>query len=427
MISWHTAWLKANYPIEFMAALLTSWSGVTDRLATYVEEARRMGIHVEAPDVNESEALFSIKKDKNGTSFIAYGLEAVKGVGPDKIAHILEARQCVGGRFVSIVQFCEEIDAKTITKGVLEAFAKAGAFRSLGVRRSQLFEPVERTIRTKTKSKTVVETPLETAARLSKAVKKDQAAGQGSLFAPTEQEILELDREFLPTVPEWTQHQILDAEKEALGYYLTQHPLDEHRDRILEFATIESARVGEAKKERKGAIVGGRVKSVRESLDKNQNLMAFISLEDLWGSLDGVCFSSIWEEHKAVLTPGRVVFLDGELDSLRDPPSIRIKDVIPIEDAHKKLDGSGTVEMTLLKGCATKDEFAEATEVMRQNPGPFPVLFRWAYSNVNEAMSLKKYVKNRQDELITVSGSAMLRQKLQDVFGKHAVVKLGRS
>ena len=296
LISWHTAWLKANYPIEFMAALLTSWSGVTDRLATYVEEARRMGIHVEAPDVNESDARFSIRRDKGGTSYIAYGLEAIKGVGPEKIEHILEARARVGGRFHSITQFCEEIDSKTIPKGVLEAFAKAGAFRSLGVRRSQLFTPVERTIHMKKTMKTVVETPLETAARLSKAVKKDLAAGQSTLFNPTDEERFELDREFLPTVPEWDEHQILEAEKESLGYYLTRHPLDEHRARILEFGTIEAARIGEVTKERREVVIGGIVRSVRESLDKNQNLMAFVSLEDLSGTIDGVCFSNVWAE-----------------------------------------------------------------------------------------------------------------------------------
>jgi len=419
-ISWETAWLKANYPIEFMAALLTSWSGVTDRLATYVEEARRMGIHVEAPDVNQSDARFSIKKTKDGTSYIAYGLEAVKGVGPEKIEHILEARTRVGGRFRSIVEFCEEIDSKTITKGVLEAFAKAGAFRSLGVRRSQLFTPVARTIASgaKGKSKTVVETPLETAARLSKAVKKDQASGQGSLFKASDQDIFELDREFLPVVPEWDQHQVLEAEKEALGYYLTQHPLDEHRAKILEYATIEAARMGEATKERREVVVGGIVRSVRESLDKNQNLMAFVSLEDLSGTMDGVCFSGTWTEFKSILAPGRVVFLQGELDSLRDPPSVRIKAVIPIEEASK-LPGSGTVEILLFKGRVTNGQVAEATEIMRANPGSYPVYFQWSY--VNESRSEKKRGP------VNVSGTPMLRQQIQDALGDGAKVIYRRS
>jgi DNA polymerase-3 subunit alpha len=421
LISWETAWLKANYPIEFMAALLTSWSGVTDKLATYIEEARRMGIHVEAPCVNTSEARFSIKKTKDGSSYIAYGLEAVKGVGPEKIEHLLAARQRVGGRFHSIVQLCEEVDSRILTKGVLEAFAKAGAFRSLGVRRSQLYTPVERTISSgaKGKSKTVVETPLETAARLSKVVRKEQAAGQGSLFKASDHEIVELDRELLPVVPEWDLAQVLEAEKEALGYYLTRHPLDEHRERVLEYATVEAARAGPAGKEPRNVVVGGAIRSVREILDKKQNVMAFVAIEDFSGMLEGVCFHGVWNEFKGVLTPGRVVLLDGQIDPLRDPPSIRILSVVPIEDAHMKLVGSATVEILLFKGRVTNGELEAATEIMRKNPGSRPVFFQWAYTN--ETRSLKR------QSPISVSGTAMLRQQLQDVFGGHAAVRAGRA
>ena len=117
--------------------------------------------------------------------------------------------------------------------------------------------------------------------------------------------------------------------------------------------------------------------------------------------------------------PGRVVFLQGELDSLRDPPSVRIKYVIPIEEAHKKLTGSATVEILLFKGRVTNGELERAAAIMRENTGPFPVYFQWAY--MNETRSEKKRGP------VTVSGTAMLRQQIQDVFGKHAFVRHGRS
>jgi DNA polymerase-3 subunit alpha len=410
MIAYHTAWLKANYPVEFMAATLSSWCGDTDKLGEYIDEIRRMGIPLEPPDVNLSQAKFSVATNNLGLQYIIYGLEAVKGVGPEVVARILEARNRIG-RFQSIVQFCEEVPEAN--RGVLETFAKAGAFRSTGAFRSQLLHVTERTVSTGKKSSLVRETTVETAVRMAKTPRKDKAAGQGGLFQPTAVDELLFSQQLLPQVPEWGLHGILEAEKESIGFYLTGHPLDEYRDTIMEYSTIVAARSLELMRAGVTAVtVGCIIRGARATVDKSGKEMAFLVLEDFSGTIDGVCFSGAWRDYKHLVVPNKIVFVAGELDASRDRPSIRVQRLIPLEGVAGKLPGSAAVKI-LYYHTATAAEKAKVHDLLRANPGKHPV---------HEQQAVADGITEKRSEL-KVNGSRALRQEIQVVLGGHGKVK----
>lgn len=417
LISWHTAWLKANYPIEFTAALLTSFAGVTDRLGVYVEEARRFGIPIEPPDVNESDAHFKIRVGPTGDKTIIYGLDALKGVGAEAVHSILEARRTVG-RFTSIFHFCESVDLRTVTSGVLDTLAKAGAFRSTGATRAQILESVttiERKGKGRSAAKEVTENAIEAATRLAKLEKKDRAAGQMILFQPNASDVDEL-----PDVQEWSLHQTLDAEREALGLYLTGHPLEEYSEILAEYSTVMSARTGETDGV-EGVVMGGVVRGVRKHITRRNEEMAFVTLEDLSGTVDAVAFPGAWERYKFVLKQGNVVFLRGDLDTKsRETPSLKIEFACLVEDAKEHLTDPTKVVINLWDKRARPEDLTKVKAVIDAHPGKQRVFHRWwfretdHFSNPKEFPQKVRVTKAFKDELRAAlgdSGSLELRRE----------------
>lgn len=413
LISWHTAWLKANYPIEFMAALLTSWSGDTDKLALYVEEIRRLGIPLEPPDVNESQARFSVKVGPEGDKTIIYGLDALKGVGSEAVRSILEARAKVG-RFTSIFHFCESVDLKAVTSAVLDTLAKSGAFRSTGVSRSQILESATRLERKgRGAVKEVTENAIEIATRLAKLSKKERASGQTTLFSNDDS-----DADALPEAEEWTLHQALDAEREALGLYLTGHPLEEYTDVLEEFATVMSSRVAESK-DVMGVIMGGVVRAIRKHVTSSGSEMAFITLEDLSGKVDAVAFPSTWEAYQDELKTGRVLFLRGDLDMRRDTPSLKIDFVCPVADAREKLNDPANVHINLWDGDARQEDMAKIKAVITAHPGSQAVFYRWFFKKTGTFSVVKQFPGG-----VRITGG--FKDALRQALGRSGTVEYRR-
>jgi len=387
LISWHTAWLKANYPIEFMAALLTSWSGSTDKLALYVDEIRRLGIPLEPPDVNESSARFTVRVGPTGDRTIIYGLDALKGVGSEAVRTILEARAKVG-RFTSIFHFCEVVDLKAVTSAVLDTLAKAGAFRSTGATRAQILESTTRIESSRRgAAKEINENAIEAATRLAKQEKKERASGQTSLFQPNATETSDT----LPQVAEWSLNQALDAEREALGLYLTGHPLEEYSDALAEFATVMSARVSEVS-DTSDVIMGGVVRSVKKTLSKSGEEMAFITLEDLSGKVDAVAFPGIWEKHNELFKTGNVLFLQGDLDMKRDTPSLKIGRACDVKDGRNKFADPSTVIINLWNGSAKPEDLEKVKVVLTEHAGGQQrVYHRWWFRESDHHSAMKQF------------------------------------
>ncbi len=313
LLAYQTAYLKTHYPVEFMAALLTSVSGSTDDVVKYINECREMGIPVEPPDVNVSDAYFT----PHGEA-IRFGLAAVKNVGHNAIESIVAARKEVG-KFRSIFQFCEKVDLHLLNKRVIESLIKSGAMDPLG-RRAQLMA--------------VVDSAMEHAAKTQKdacagpaRVVRRLPAGRGQAAS----------RSRCPTFPTGTSISGLANEKEILGFFITGHPLEKYREKLLDFNALTTTEVAELKSStgRDEILIGGVLKGIRVAKSKKGDLYAQGQLEDMNGSVDILCFADdykrLGEKLKLtvpVLVKGGVRVEEGSNSKLM------IGDITPLEEAQ---------------------------------------------------------------------------------------------
>src|SRR5262245_39603872 len=268
LITIHTAWLKAHYPVEFMAALLTSEKDNTDKVVAHIAEARSAGHEVLPPDVNLSDREFSVVEGK-----IRFGLGAIKGVGDSAVEAVVEARG--KGPFQDLFDFCERVDSRRVNKKVIEALVKAGAFDFEGRPRRQLFESIEKA--------------LERGA----SAQRDRAVGQSSLFGLLEDAgrpgpAVSVTRPEYTPLEEWPEKERLAMEKEAIGFYVSGHPLHQYARELQRYARPAAA-VQRARRD-DVVTVAGIVSQLRERPTKTGKRMAWVTLEDLSGSVELVCF-----------------------------------------------------------------------------------------------------------------------------------------
>jgi DNA polymerase-3 subunit alpha len=268
LITIQTAWLKAHYPVEFMAALLTSEKDNTDKVVAHIAEARGQGYEVLPPDVNVSELAFGAVEGK-----IRFGLGAIKGVGESAIEAILEARQA--GPFRDLFDFAERVDSRRVNRKVIEALVKAGAFDFEGRPRRQLFDAIEKA--------------LERGA----SAQRDRAVGQSSLFGLLDGgggsgKTLAAVRPEYAQLEEWPEKERLANEKEAIGFYVSGHPLHQYARELQRYAR-PAASVQRARRD-DVVTVAGIVAALRERPTKTGKRMAWVTLEDLSGSVELVCF-----------------------------------------------------------------------------------------------------------------------------------------
>ena len=289
VVAYQTAYLKANYPAEYMAALLTSIMDNKAKVAAYVEECRRMKLAVLPPDINKSEVDFSVEGDA-----IRFGLAAIKNVGRGMIDAIL-AERLETGPFASLHEFCRRICDSTVTRSAVECLIKAGAFDSINRSRAQLLH--------------VLEDAVGQAAR----AQRDKRNGQVSLFGDVaaEEEASYLEPKALSPVPEFSRDELLAMEKQLLGLYLSDHPLLQYREKLQKLTNTSSDHLKD-KAEREEVIVGGVVSRVRKLTTKKNEPMAFVTLEDLSGSIDVTVFPAIYRECVKWLVTDGVVIIKGK-------------------------------------------------------------------------------------------------------------------
>jgi len=267
LITIQTAWLKAHYPVEFMAALLTSEKDNTDKVVAHIAEARGQGYEVLPPDVNVSELAFGAVDGK-----IRFGLGAIKGVGESAIEAILEARQA--GPFRDLFDFSERVDSRRVNRKVIEALVKAGAFDFEGRPRRQLFEAIEKAV------------------ERGASTQRDRAVGQSSLFGLLDDggsspALAAVSLEYVQ-LEEWPEKERLAMEKEAIGFYVSGHPLHQYARELQRYAR-PAASVQRARRD-DVVTVAGIVAALRERPTKTGKRMAWVTLEDLSGSVELVCF-----------------------------------------------------------------------------------------------------------------------------------------
>jgi DNA polymerase-3 subunit alpha len=310
VVTYQTAYLKHHHPLEYMAALLTCEVGDRDKLAEYLSECRRMGIRVLPPDVSRSRVDFAVEGDA-----IRFGLVAVKGLGEGAAASVVAARER-GGPFSSVFDLCERLEGHAINRSALEALAEAGAFDSTGARRAQVVAVLDRAL------------------ALGAEALADRTAGQLALFSG-DASAGGSDPGY-PDVAEWPLPDLLAKEREAIGTYVTSHPLAGHEGTIARLATTTAAGVRDLPDKAK-VVLGGMLTGVRTSVVKSGRnegkRMAFFSLEDFGGRVACVAFSQAYADHVAQIVNDRVVVIEGDVDGSREEPSVRVSRVVALEDA----------------------------------------------------------------------------------------------
>ena len=321
LVAFQTAYIKAYYPLEFMAALLTYEMSDTDKIVEYIDECRRLGIDVLPPDINSSDVDFTTVVGEPGSpGAIRFGLAAIKGVG-EKAVEAMVAERERGGRFRDLYDYCERVDAASVNRGVLEAMIKAGAFDTTGAMRKALMGAVD------------------SAMQAGAERQRDRASGQMTMFGDFLGGDDTSSRRKIGT-EEWTESEMLAHEKAVLGFYVTKHPLTAHADMLSRFATCECTAIGQYE----GGVqivLGGMISKIRMVQTKNGRnpgaKLAVMTFEDLSGSIEAVVFPEILAKYRELVVPDTVVFLRGVVDKKREEPSLRVDEIIPFDDAAEKL------------------------------------------------------------------------------------------
>ncbi len=284
LVSYQTAWLKAHYPGAFMAAVMSSDMDNTDKVVTFIDEARRMGLAILPPDINASDYRFTVQDEKT----LRYGLGAIKGVGESAIDAILAAR--ADGPFQDLFDFCRRVDLKRVNRRVLETLIRAGALDRLGPNRATLMDN------------------LTEALQLAEQAHRDAAVGQDDLFglAPP----ADTGGTYRES-PEWDDNTRLEGEKETLGLYLTGHPIEQYEG---ELAHMVSARIKDLRPQRdQTVVVAGLAVGLRTMRTRRGDRMAFLTLDDRTGRIELAVFSELYDSHRHLIQKDRLLVVEGEV------------------------------------------------------------------------------------------------------------------
>jgi DNA polymerase-3 subunit alpha len=347
-LAYITGYLKSHYPLEFMSALLTSETGNSDKIVKYINECREMGIKVLPPDVNKSGKDFT--PDGDG---IRFGLCAIKNVGGGAVDSIIRARE-ENGAFRSIYGFCESVDLGAVNRRILESLIKAGALDSLEGTRSQLFNAID--------------SAMDNAQRKH----RDRLSGQSGLFADFGG-AEEADPP-LPKVPDWSQSEKLQGEKELLGFYVTGHPLHEWMHKITELATHDSESL-EGLERGAEAKVCGIITNLARKRNKEGKLWASFQLEDLKGRIECMVFASKYDECLSQLAEDKPVFVRGTaLPEEGAAPKLSMQSLVLLENA--RVDLPSVISIRVRLQTPTNGTAAELSELFARKPGDAQVRLR---------------------------------------------------
>ncbi|MES2504098.1 MAG: DNA polymerase III subunit alpha [Myxococcota bacterium] len=349
MITYQTAYLKCYFPVEFMAALLTTSSDSTGDVVKYIQEARSSGIEVLPPDINASSRKFTVDEGR-----IRFGLEAIKGLGDAALEVILETRQ-KDGPFKNLFQMCEQVPLQKINKKVLEALTKSGGFDGFGRPRKQLFLAVEKAIASAQKSQ------------------KDKERGQTSLFGALETESTEV----YESCKEWPEKEKLNFERETLGFYLSGHPLDRYQSEAKRLGVLATAQLTSAKHLESVQVMGIVAELKERVLKSGEGRWAVVTLEDNFGRVEVLAFNKSYAEHEALLKSkepllikGRILIDDIDDDGHVGMPKMRLESVTMLSKAQEEKTRFVDITLTsdasdLLKAVQTLCEQHRGQKPMR--------------------------------------------------------------
>lgn len=314
VVAYQTAYLKCYYPVEFMAAILNSVVDNMDKVAFYIQSCRKKGMKVLPPDINESDEEFTVVGNN-----IRFGLAAIKNVGRNAVKSIVEERK--KGAYKSFKEFISRVDLTVVNKKTIESLIKAGAFDSFKVKRSQLMAAYVDIMDGSSKQK------------------KENLSGQISLFS------VAMPQEEYPDIKEYPREALLNFEKEMLGVYISGHPLDQYEEEFNSTVTITSL---DLKNDDEGqqtrfvdgqpVTIGGIITECKTIFTRSNNLMAFVTIEDYYGTIEVIVFPTIYEEYRNMLVEERPVFIKGRISiKEEESPKVLCDDVIPMVKSSGKM------------------------------------------------------------------------------------------
>jgi DNA polymerase-3 subunit alpha len=314
LVAYRTAWLKAHYPVHFMAALLTTEKGNTDKLVQYVNECKEMGIPVLPPDVNTSSLDFTVFEDH-----VRFGLSAIKNVGEGAIESLVDARRRLGRPFRSIFELAGEIDLRLANKRVFEALACSGALDAFGSRRSQLHAAVDAALEWGQKRRT------------------DRESGQGNLFggAAALHDTADAPVAMLPDLPDWDERTRLAHEKATLGFYVSGHPLESLSGLLDDFASHRTLALRELPSGSE-ASVGGIVTDFRKRKSKKGAWWGSFQLEDLEGQIEVLAFPKAFEQFQALLENDRALLITGRVASDEGRVRLTADEIVALDNLRER-------------------------------------------------------------------------------------------
>ncbi len=349
LLAYQTAWLKSHYPVEFMAALLTSETGNTEKVVKYIHEAKGMGITVLPPDVNSSDVDFTPVGEQ-----IRFGLRAIKNVGENTVRGLLEAREKLG-RFRSIFELCDSVDPRLLNRRVLESLVRAGALDSLGARRAQVY--------------TVIDRAMERGQKLQ----RESASNQHGLFMsggashhPAEPE--------LPDLEEWPEYELLANEFATLGFYISGHPLDKYSERLKELKAVELAAM-EGRRNGEDVSIGALVSSMRPMRSRKGDRWAILNLQDMTGQLEALVFPEAFARLEGLLKSGVPLLLKGRVNVEDAGTRVAIQEAKRLDDVAGTPEG--TARMRVRIDLSSMDEMTLnlIKDILAGSPGPCPIVF----------------------------------------------------
>lgn len=379
LVAYQTAYLKAHYPAEFMAAMLTSVMGDSDRVGYFIEECRKHGIKILPPDINRSGLSFSVE-----AASIRFGLAGVKNVGEGAIESILKARG--DGDFKSLVEFCERIEMRLVNKRVLESLIKCGAFDSMGWRRSQLLAVSEQAV------------------ELALSRQRDKANGQMGLFG--DEQLGSFEELKPPDMDELPKPQILAMEKEMTGFFVTGHPLDEYREQLKGLCPIGTILSMECT-DNQTVQIAGIVMEAKRIPTKNGETMCFVTIEDFTGAVEVIVFPRTFERAGPLLTPDRPIVVGGRVSITEDKVKVIAESVKLLGQAVAK-----EVRVRIRKEQETPEVFEGLKEIFTSCQGDTTVFL--------QLLDQRRLIKT--DRSYWINPSPLTVKKIESILGPGSVI-----
>ena len=423
LIAYQTAYLKAHYPLEFMASLLTSEMGNTDKIILYIAECKSMGIKVLPPDINESFKDFTVVYDEPPPSFeflppqvgegkggrllkggIRFGLAAVKNVGANAVESILKSRE--KKRFDSLTDFCENIELRVVNRKVIESLIKCGAFDSVD---SANLSP--------RKFRASMMSDIDIIMGRAQNIQKDREKGQYNMF-DLEFEIFDLgfknqksEIRNQKSDVEWSEKELLSFEKEALGFYISGHPLSRYENEIKHFTNVNMQNLEEMKNGRE-INIAGIISKCRTQVTKKGDKMAFVTFEDLHGSAEVVVFPDVYKASGSLIEGEEPVLIKGNISAEDDSMKIIAREIFPLSDIRERM--ASKVHINLKAVGLEKDMLVRLREILSSSKGKNALYLHLFFPD-------KSQINIGVDKSFQVSTTESMVREIENLFGDDAV------